>query len=994
MATDPRVQEFLNSPAYRDFRQSQLGMGHTMDMYDSPYFGSIGSGSMGRAQDAAYEQFLRDNPTVRGGSNFGENRPQHPEFIEYNQRYNEEIGKLPAATAYDDAHAQLRAFTVANPWQTYRGYGADPTLKAQYDALYKAMQDSRKALLDETRSWAQENPYTGPEPLTYTMGTNDNTTMPLPEYGTLDPVTGIPTEYDTTELDRSQSTLSPNFATYVYNMLAKGEQAANLPFQAYTGERFAGPSNLQQQAFARYAGMAEPSQFGEATGIARLASQLAQGIGASYSPTQFTADRITPQSLQNFQMGQPRDVYAERAQAAQLGAAPQMQGVTAQAARLGAAPQATAAQMQGPGAVGFERVGAERVSAPSLRDLSMQAAAPVSAERVGTQGITAAQTGYAPNLRTFQMSPAERISGLPTATARDIRAAQTGYSPDLQAFQMQAPTERVTSESFAQPGTAEALMSPYIQGVIDKQTREAIRQADIARGGRGARYAQAGAFGGSRQAIEEAEAERNLQQQLGDITATGLQSAYQQAQQQFNQEQQARQAAQQANIGTGLTVEQQNLASRLGVQQLGTQTGLQTALANLTNQQQAAVQSEANRLQAQGMNQQQALQTALANQQAGMRVGEQNLAAQLGVQQLGTQTGLQTALANLSNQQQAAVQNEANRLQAQGMNQQQALQAALANQGVQQQAGIQNLSAALQTQGLGAQTGLQAQQLNQATGLQALLANQQAGMQTGQFNAQQAYNTALQNAQMEQQTRQANTQLLAQYGLQGAQLEQAANMLTAQQMQQANQANQQMLGQYGLQQGQFQQAANMQNPQQALQAALANQQTGLATGQQNLAANLGVQQLGAQQNLAAQQANQQYGLEAQKLSDAARQFGATLNYKGLESLLSSGQLMSGIGAQAGNYGLQGLQGLLNAGATQQQLAQQPYDFGYQQWQQSQQYPFQQATYMQSLLGGLPLQAAKYDSGTSGIAGAAQGALTGLGIYNMMNQPTTGTTGGK
>lgn len=27
----------------------------TMDMYDSPYFGSVGSGSIGRAMDEAYE---------------------------------------------------------------------------------------------------------------------------------------------------------------------------------------------------------------------------------------------------------------------------------------------------------------------------------------------------------------------------------------------------------------------------------------------------------------------------------------------------------------------------------------------------------------------------------------------------------------------------------------------------------------------------------------------------------------------------------------------------------------------------------------------------------------------------------------------------------------------------------------------------------------------------------------------------------------------------
>lgn len=747
------------------------------------------------------------------------------------------------------------------------------------------------------------------------------------------PVTGAPVETTTDTIDASQSTLSPNFADYVYRMLAAGEQAAGMPFQEYTGQRFAGPSELQQQAFRQAAGLTTPSQFEEATGIARLAAQRAGQT--AYAPGQFGIERAYAPGLQQFRMNQPSDVSAIRGQVARLGAAPtatgqtgtaerlgaapQMKGVAARAARLGPAPREAAARMRDPTQLGFERVGAERVSAPKLRDLRMDAARSIDAERVSTQAIPAAQTGYRPDLRTFQM---------------------------------QAPSERVTAESFTAPGTAAGYMSPYLQEALAPQLREAVRQADIARGARGARYAQAGAFGGSRQAIEEAEAERNLQQRLADITGTGYQQAFGSAQEQFNREQQARQAAQQANIGTGLTV------------------------------------------------------------------GQQNLAAQLGVQQLGTQTGLQTALANLTNEQQARVQSEANRLQAQGMNQQQALQAALANQGVQQQANLQNLSAALQTQGLGAQTGMEAQRLNQATGLQALLANQQAGMQTGQFNVQQQQQASQQNAQLEQQMRLANQQMLAQYGLKGAELEQQANMLTAQQMQSAEAANQQMLGQYGLQQGQFgqqmgianlanrqaaelanqqmrgqyglqqgqfEQAMNQMYPGQALQAALANQQAGLTTGQQNLAAQLATQQLGAGQNLQAQLANQQYGLQAQNLAEQSRQFGASLGQQGIGQQISAGQLMGGIGQQAGQYGLSALTGMLGAGTQQQQLAQQPFDFGYQQFQQSMQYPYQQGTYMSSLLSGLPLQAARYTPESSGLLGAIQSGLASIGLYNAVTQ---------
>ena len=73
---------------------------------------------------------------------------------------------------------------------------------------------------------------------------------------------------------------------------------------------------------------------------------------------------------------------------------------------------------------------------------------------------------------------------------------------------------------------------------------------------------------------------------------------------------------------------------------------MQTALANLSSEQQANVQNLAAQLQTQGLSADQALRSALANQQAGLTTGQQNLAARLGVQQLGAQTGMQASLAN------------------------------------------------------------------------------------------------------------------------------------------------------------------------------------------------------------------------------------------------------------------------------------------------------------------------------------------------------------
>ena len=84
---------------------------------------------------------------------------------------------------------------------------------------------------------------------------------------------------------------------------------------------------------------------------------------------------------------------------------------------------------------------------------------------------------------------------------------------------------------------ADQYMSPYIQNVVDIQKREAQRQSGIQGTQQQAQAAQAGAFGGSRDAIMRAERERNLGTQMGDIQAQGNQMAYTNAQQQFNADQ-------------------------------------------------------------------------------------------------------------------------------------------------------------------------------------------------------------------------------------------------------------------------------------------------------------------------------------------------------------------------------------------------------------------------------------------------------------------------
>jgi hypothetical protein len=209
-------------------------------------------------------------------------------------------------------------------------------------------------------------------------------------------------------------------------------------------------------------------------------------------------------------------------------------------------------------------------------------------------------------------------------------AAQTGFQPNLNYFQQQGPQQFGSTQ-------ASQYMSPYTQNVIDVQKDEAIRDAKKGQLVQDLGAARQGTYGGSRQLLAGLERERNLGTQLGGIQAAGQQAAYQNAQDQFERDRAA-----------GMTTGAQNQQAALQTQQLGTETGLRTALANLDSASQANVQNLAAQLQTQGLNADQAMRAALANQQSQLTTGTQNLEAALQTQQLGTNAGLEALRANQS----------------------------------------------------------------------------------------------------------------------------------------------------------------------------------------------------------------------------------------------------------------------------------------------------------------------------------------------------------
>lgn len=144
------------------------------------------------------------------------------------------------------------------------------------------------------------------------------------------------------------------------------------------------------------------------------------------------------------------------------------------------------------------------------------------------------------------------IAGLPQAqgvVAGNIQAGQQLAQQAAQPFQY-SPARQFDTQA------AQQYMSPYMQSVVDVQSRAARQAAQEQQAGRAAQAVQAGAFGGSRQAVQEAIADRELQNRLADIQATGSQQAYQQAAQQFGADRAALMAQEQAQAGEDRAAQQ------------------------------------------------------------------------------------------------------------------------------------------------------------------------------------------------------------------------------------------------------------------------------------------------------------------------------------------------------------------------------------------------------------------------------------------------------
>jgi hypothetical protein len=187
-------------------------------------------------------------------------------------------------------------------------------------------------------------------------------------------------------------------------------------------------------------------------------------------------------------------------------------------------------------------------------------------------------------------------------------------------------------------------MSPYQQLVTDKQKESAVTDFNRLQGARDAKAVQAGAFGGSRQAVQQGLAEEQLLNQLGNIQAKGSQSAFDAASKQFGADRAAqmtaeqRQASELGRVQTGQEASSQFGAGQ-GLAALKAGTNIGGELSRLGQLERQTGIQDTQLLEGVG-------QATQAESQAGLDLDYANFLEQQGYtrEQIGNMTGILTGM--------------------------------------------------------------------------------------------------------------------------------------------------------------------------------------------------------------------------------------------------------------------------------------------------------------------------------------------------------------
>ena len=215
-----------------------------------------------------------------------------------------------------------------------------------------------------------------------------------------------------------------------------------------------------------------------------------------------------------------------------------------------------------------------------------------------------------------------------TYAAAPIRSGVQGFGPEAYMRASRGFDDR----------SAQRYMNPYLSNVLDRQQRRATDRFGEQRAQRNQQAIQAGAFGGSRQGVQDAIAQRELNESLQDIEAKGLSTAFTQAQQQFERDRAARfQGLTSADAGQ-LALAKQRTSEQMATEDAKRQAADQNLRAQIAQQ---------NALQAAGG---QSLKAQIATMQGLSDADKRSLEAQIATGRFSQAAGSQDLQAQLANQ--------------------------------------------------------------------------------------------------------------------------------------------------------------------------------------------------------------------------------------------------------------------------------------------------------------------------------------------------------
>ena len=208
-----------------------------------------------------------------------------------------------------------------------------------------------------------------------------------------------------------------------------------------------------------------------------------------------------------------------------------------------------------------------------------------------------------------QVSPSDISAG---------RATQVGNYAQGQTHQMAAPRDGQAQSYTANQvdgGQIQSMLSPYLQSVANSTLYNMRRERDRTASDIGARAAASGAFGGSREAVQRAQLDRNY----GDQVASAMPALFD------------------AGYNRGQSAAFQNMGARQSTDESNTGRRQQMEMANIDNAMKTSLANAQMRQQMEGMNLDNRARTALANQAAANQYGLANLDARMKSPQINSQ---------------------------------------------------------------------------------------------------------------------------------------------------------------------------------------------------------------------------------------------------------------------------------------------------------------------------------------------------------------------